>query len=781
MFKYLFLIINIVFFLIYKNVFAIAYPKVIFNITPTIGGISTVFNIDASASVDSLGGKNLFYRINCGDPESFYFTAYSAQNKFTCKYNDVITTYITVEVLDKYTNLSSKAMQKIIVRESSTPKVSIFVDKESAFIGEDINISVVGFSMINTDKSLLQYKYDFDFDGTDNWDTDWTSQTNQYHSYNSPGNKILRVAVKDIDGSIGYAIGYKKTNQNILDDYVNINTITINEKNKFNVIINISNQNPVVGEEVDFDIDTKTYDRNTTYRWDFDGDGNWDTSFLFIPKSSFIYNVPGTYYPKLEITKDNQKYFFNTQINVNIGSISNKIYDAKITIYPEHGSVNTDFKFNISARTIDNTKYSVRWDFDGDGIWDTNFGNYYNVNYKYNNIGNYNIIAQLMDNVGNILNIKEILIVTQNIKPNVKIEVNKNKGTTSTVFEFKAINLYQTQNVNMQYAWDFDGDGLADTSFMPSNYQKYQYNKIGNYNVTVFVKNKDNVIGQDTTFIQVLENTPPIVIAKLNRNIGFLDDRFELDLSGSTDREESSIYYKIDWDYKGPQDNYMDINNWTIINKFSYLYKDTGDKTIRILAKDKDGDIVELIRKVNVFWGSQYVRWAWNKNILKRSNYEKSNITQPMTRAEAIKIFVIASNKKLNNTTNIQKIFKQYKNLDPNAWYARYVAIAIQENIIPSVWGYDLQLDKPINKIDTIFISAKLFDIKLDYNLNKNMYLDVHYTSWIYPYANISKKYDLIYTGKNNYLRPFDTISKIDGIRIAFILSNRSEISLNKN
>ncbi|MFH1963829.1 MAG: VWA domain-containing protein [bacterium] len=67
--------------------------------------------------------------------------------------------------------------------------------------------------------------------------------------------------------------------------------------------LSVSPINPYVGDTVTFDASGSTDDRTTylEYRFDFDGDGNWDTSWSYNSSTTHAYQISGNYNARVEV------------------------------------------------------------------------------------------------------------------------------------------------------------------------------------------------------------------------------------------------------------------------------------------------------------------------------------------------------------------------------------------------------------------------------------------------------------------------------------------------
>ncbi|MBU1369586.1 MAG: PKD domain-containing protein [Bacteroidetes bacterium] len=158
--------------------------------------------------------------------------------------------------------------------------------------------------------------------------------------------------------------------------------------------------NPTLGDaplEVNF-TDQSTNDP-TSWLWDF-GDGTTSTQ----QNPTKTYNSEGTYnitltvsntYGSNTLTKDNY-------ITVTNGS-GNTPPTALFTVSPTSGTTSTNFAFDAGGSTDNETPTSqlqVRWDFDGNGSWDTNWDTDKTQSHQYSSEGTYTAKLAVKDTEG---------------------------------------------------------------------------------------------------------------------------------------------------------------------------------------------------------------------------------------------------------------------------------------------------------------------------------------------------------------------------------------------
>ena len=109
-------------------------------------------------------------------------------------------------------------------------------------------------------------------------------------------------------------------------------------------------------------------------RWDVDGDLKWDTEYSKIFEYKTTYPAKGIYKVTLEVADEEG---WTQQASKNITIVAEPLnLIALFIINPLSGDTSTVFFFDATESSDPNypeKPVKVRWDFEGDGIWDTGF------------------------------------------------------------------------------------------------------------------------------------------------------------------------------------------------------------------------------------------------------------------------------------------------------------------------------------------------------------------------------------------------------------------------
>ncbi|MFA4889400.1 MAG: PKD domain-containing protein [Candidatus Omnitrophota bacterium] len=124
-------------------------------------------------------------------------------------------------------------------------------------------------------------------------------------------------------------------------------------------------------------------------RWDFEGDGIWDSAFSTNKTTSFKYSTGGAKTVKLEV-KDSQGLtnVLTKQLEVKAANLPPYAF---FVVSPEnqHGDLSDTFMAAVDAsgsysnQNANSAGLQARWDFDDDGVWDTEYLSYLKNEHSY--------------------------------------------------------------------------------------------------------------------------------------------------------------------------------------------------------------------------------------------------------------------------------------------------------------------------------------------------------------------------------------------------------------
>jgi len=153
----------------------------------------------------------------------------------------------------------------------------------------------------------------------------------------------------------------------------------------------------------------------------------------------------------------------------------------------------------------------VRWDWENDGNWDTDWSSNKTVSHQYSSAGNFTIAMEVKDSEGltdaatrNVTVEEE----TSNTPPTASFTVNPEEGTTETEFYFDASGCSDNEDStdDLEVRWDWENDGNWDTGWSTDKTETHQYNSEGNFTIKLEVRDKEGLTDYTTRNITVEDN-----------------------------------------------------------------------------------------------------------------------------------------------------------------------------------------------------------------------------------------------------------------------------------
>jgi len=182
----------------------------------------------------------------------------------------------------------------------------------------------------------------------------------------------------------------------------------------------------------------------------------------------------------------------------------NTIPTAIFTITPPLGTTDTTFVFDasgVSDLEDNEADLQVRWDWESDSIFDTEFSTNKIETHQYTIGGTYYITMEVKDTRGMVNSATDFLRVTWNNRaPEASFNVSPEEGYLQDIFTFDASSSSDAEddNASLQCRWDFDGDGAWDSEYSREKAVQHQYTEAGLYEVVLEVKDSEGLTDQET-------------------------------------------------------------------------------------------------------------------------------------------------------------------------------------------------------------------------------------------------------------------------------------------
>jgi PKD repeat protein len=262
-------------------------------------------------------------------------------------------------------------------------------------------------------------------------------------------------------------------------------TVTINKKPVADVGGPYDAVPPIAGEPLTFDgsgSDDPDVDEDISdllFKWDFDNDGNvdYESPTRGISSATHTYPAPGTYTASLVVSDYLEDSAPDTvSVLVKARPVAAFTWDPTT---PDEGS---QVDFSDASTDADGTVVAWSWDFDDDGVEDSNLQN---PSYIYMDDGVYPVTLTVTDNDG-LESLPAVDSVTVNdLGPTAGFTWDPEIQVEGSAVDFADASISYPDDI-ASWAWDFD-DGGTSTDQNPS----YIFMDDGIYTVTLTVTDDD--------------------------------------------------------------------------------------------------------------------------------------------------------------------------------------------------------------------------------------------------------------------------------------------------
>jgi len=199
------------------------------------------------------------------------------------------------------------------------------------------------------------------------------------------------------------------------------------------------------------------------------------------------------------------------------------------------------FEAQVQGQFMPAQAFTFRWDFEGDGIWDTPFLNQNYVDKTYYEAAQYLVKVEAIP-----------LIQTENFKSisyELPVYIEENQAPFGN-FDFTQTNNYVGEKVTytaiagdeqsgafVETRFDSDADGVWDSEFRTQNSWWWIYDKPGEYNVRLQVRDPQGRVGEKTKRMTILPMPQPQTQVLVSHRRQIIDQPITLDGSQSSGRK----------------------------------------------------------------------------------------------------------------------------------------------------------------------------------------------------------------------------------------------------
>ncbi len=287
---------------------------------------------------------------------------------------------------------------------------------------------------------------------------------------------------------------------------------------------------------------------------------------------------------------------------------------ADFTIDPPQGVVGTTFFFDaigVSDAEDSDAWLSVRFDFDGDGVWDMAWDNPTNppVTHVYSAPGVYQVKLEVMD-TGGLTDTKvktlQVGAAGNNTAPTARCSATPASGPPGTTFTFSAATSSDAQDSTSALKVKWDKWGVFDfrgQSWQPATQSvSFTYNSIGIHEVDLVVMDSGYLMDFTSCQIEVVPpggNQPPTANLVITPTTGTITTTFLIDVTGSTDDHDaiSDMSVRFDWTNDGVFDTSWLNASSVVPITFDDVW---GSITVRAQIMDSGGLTDEDTKRITV-------------------------------------------------------------------------------------------------------------------------------------------------------------------------------------
>ena len=237
------------------------------------------------------------------------------------------------------------------------------------------------------------------------------------------------------------------------------------------------------------------------FRWDFDGNGTWDTYDTVARDYNRTYNTPGTYNATLYVRSSTGE---STTTSITITAENNPPV-ATADVVPSNGEVPLTVQLMGSGTDSDGSIVLYEWDFEGDGIYVWSSSTTGNTTYIYNTVGTYQAVFMVTDDNGLTDTATAATMVVRTGHPGSPTATASASPTSSNAPLTVNFNGTATDpdNAIVLYEWDFDGDGTYDWSSATTGSTSNTYSLAGTHVASFRVTDETDLTGIDQILITV--------------------------------------------------------------------------------------------------------------------------------------------------------------------------------------------------------------------------------------------------------------------------------------
>ncbi len=355
------------------------------KVDQTSGLTTDIFSLSISPQSTSPSDEKLHCRWDW-EGDSLFSTKFSNDLQTDHRFLKPGNYKVTCEVLSLSGGKARDTVSITVEQGYSAPKAKFVVLPETGHFRTNFLFDASG--TIDDEDSLETLKFRWDFENDGFWDTPYLDEPKVYHQFEIMEDFTVSLTVLDPSnklGSISKVVELHRTDTCIVADFVwTCETGRVGDPFIFNASSSYHQTNP---------------DVELIYKWQFPDREYTEGSTESYVEYEFQYPGP----KRIVLLIEDGNGLQNTVEKELFVSVENTPPRPKIITPSKYGNVETLFYLNAWGSLDDYTPTSqllLRWDFDGDGNWDTGKNSNMEIHYQYVEEGRYTCIMEAEDEEG---------------------------------------------------------------------------------------------------------------------------------------------------------------------------------------------------------------------------------------------------------------------------------------------------------------------------------------------------------------------------------------------
>lgn len=199
--------------------------------------------------------------------------------------------------------------------------------------------------------------------------------------------------------------------------------------------------------------------------------------------------------------------FYSALLSSCVTEPDNRPPVADLEVTPIEGFTTTYYVFDASGSTDpdDESRFlQIRWDWNGDSIWDTFWGTPKRKRHRFDNLGAFTVAMEIKDPWG-ASDVATVGVTVGNMSPVALIDVTPSSGEIATEFQFEASGCYDDEDdvSLLEVRWDWEDDGIWDTEWTTSKVEYHSYPSFNIWTARLEVRDTDGFTNSTTTEVLV--------------------------------------------------------------------------------------------------------------------------------------------------------------------------------------------------------------------------------------------------------------------------------------